>query len=323
MIKQSSVKIAGSRLSRVIGKSNSLQKCIAHFARKNKLELEALENINENTASFLANLLFEEIEHDVKLEQSFYSELWDPENEELNKDHTRGLVAIASYICGLLMFHSGQLVRSAIEKDKKSKSPRLAEVHDGFNLNVGSFGKGGKLFDWLTTAISEKEAKAFYLSCFERGYYMDGEKENMVNSFHYTVKRDNLKQEVAIGLTSPRGTISVDKDAEYEILGEEGYMFKDKNTGKKSELSWDSLVDANHIFEFGEDLIYPSSVKDEKGNLNSGLKRFNKFLEVYLALVKEWDLFDHANIFHQTPEFAELKLENYVKSDPDWIAGKK
>ena len=104
LIKQSSVKIAGSRLSRVIGKSNSLQKCIAHFARKNKLELEALENINENTASFLANLLFEEIEHDVKLEQSFYSELWDPENEELNKDHTRGLVAIASYICGLLMF---------------------------------------------------------------------------------------------------------------------------------------------------------------------------------------------------------------------------
>ena len=70
---------------------------------------------------------------------------------------------------------------------------------------------------------------------------MDGEKENMVNSFHYTVKRDNLKQEVAIGLTSPHGTISVDKDAEYEILGEEGYMFKDKNTGKKSELSWDSL----------------------------------------------------------------------------------
>jgi hypothetical protein len=323
LMKQSSVKIAGSRLSSVIGKSDSLQKCIAHFARKNKLELDSLENINENTSSFLANLLFEEIEHDPKLEQSFYSELWDPENEELNKDHTRGLVAIASYICGLLMFHSGQLVRSSIDKDKKLKSPKLADVHNGFNLNVASFGKGGKLFDWLPTAISKEEAEDFYLDCFKKGFHIDGEKDNMINTFYYSVKSDNLKLEVGMGLTSPRGTISIDKNAEFEILGEEGYMFRDKKTGKKTELSWDSHVDANHIFEFGEDLIYPSSIKNADGSQNTGLKRFNKFLESYLSLVKEWDLFDHANIFHQTPTFAEIRLENYVKSDPDWIAGKK
>jgi len=322
LVKQSSVKIAGSRLSLAIGKSPSLQKCIAHFVRKNKLELIALENINADTASYLTNLLFEEIESDIKLEQSFYSELWNPENEELNKDHTRGLVAISSYICGLLMFHAGQLVRSVIEKDKKSKKPKLEEIHNGFSLNVASFGKGGKLFDWLPIAVNPKEAEEYYLNCFKNGFYKDGEKGNMVKTFYYSVKRKDLKMEVGIGLTSPRGTISVDANANKEILGEDGYTFKDKNTGVKKDLAWDSPVDSNHIFEFGEDLIFPSSVKSGKKH-SSGLVRFERFLSLYLDLVKEWDLFDHSEIFHKTPTFAEIKLENYVKSDPDWIAGKK
>jgi hypothetical protein len=322
LVKQSSVKIAGSRLSLAIGKSTSLQKCIAHFARKNKLELLALENINKRTASYLTNLLFEEIEGNLELEQSFYSELWNPENEELNKDHTRGLVAIASYICGLLMFHAGQLVRSVIEKDKKSDKPKLEEIHKGFSLNVASFGKGGKIFDWLPIALNAMEAESYYLSCFKNGFYMDGEKDDMVNAFYYSVKRKDLKMEVGIGLTSPRGTISVDSDANKEILGEEGYTFKDKKTGVKKELAWNSLVDSNHIFEFGEDLMYPSSIKSE-GKESSGLVRFERFLSIYLNLVKEWDLFDHSEIYHKTPTFAEINLENYVKSDPDWVAGKK
>lgn len=322
MVKQSSVKIAGSRLSLAIGRSTSLQKCIAHFAKKNKLELLALEKINKKTASYLTNLLFEELQDNLELEQSFYSELWDPENEELNKDHTRGLVAIASYICGLLMFHAGQMVRSVIEKDSKSENPIFEEIHTGFSLNVASFGKGGKLFDWLPIALNPTEAESYYLNCFKNGYYLDGEKDNMINTFHYSVERKDLKMEVGLGLTSPRGTMSIDPDANKEILGEDGYIFKDKKTGIKKELAWNSSVDSNHIFEFGEDLMYPASIKTEEKE-SSGLVRFERFLSIYLDLVKEWDLFDYSEIFHKTPTFAEIKLENYVKSDADWIAGKK
>ena len=321
MIKQSSVKIAASKLSHAIGKSKDLQKCIAHFARKNKMELPALEKINDKSAHYLTNLMFEELEEDIVLERSFYSELWNPESDQLKKDETRGLVAIASYICGLLMFHSGQLIRSVIEEDKKKKKQLFGELHNGFNLNVASFGKGGKLFDWLPTALNQEEANNFYKSCFDAGFAIEDEK-SPIKTLNMTQSRKHLKMEVGFGLTSPKGAIVVDENADKEIVGELGYIFKDKE-GNKIELEWDSPVSTNHIFEFGEDLLIPEPNEDETGKkTDSGLARFEKFKKVYLGLVKDWDLFDHSKVYHESPTFAQIKLENYVKTDEDWKAGK-
>jgi hypothetical protein len=324
LLKQSSVKIAANKLAKAVGKSKALQKCIAHFVRKNKLELPALEQINEKNAYYLTNLLFEEIEHDKVRERSFYSELWSPENEQLSKDETRGLVAISSYICGLLMFHAGQLVRSVLEEDKQRelKDQRFGDIYEGFYLNVAAFGKGGKLFDWLPTAINEEEANNFYQKCFISGYSVIGDGKSPLKSFVITQNRKHLKMEVGFGLTSPRGAVKIDEGAYDEILGEEGYELKNKSDGSRTPLQWSTKVNANHIFEFGEDLIMPEPTENESGKLTTGLKRFEVFKEIYFDLVKDWDLFDHSKVYHETPTFAQIKLENYVKTDEDWKAGK-
>ena len=325
MIKQSSVKMAASKLSYAIGRSKDLQECIAHFARRNKMELPALENINEKSAYYLTNLLFEEIEDNPVLERSLYSELWSPESESINKDETRGLVAIASYICGLLMFHAGQLIRSVIEEDKVKDKPMFKELHSGFNLNVASFGKGGKLFDWLPTALDKVEANKFYQGCFDAGYALEENQKSSVKAFNLASNRKHLKMEVGFGLTSPKGAIVIDENADKEIVGEEGYIFIDKQTGERTSLNWNSPVSAKHIFEFGEDLLIPQPQDSEEGgsnNSSTGLNRFEKFKQVYLDLVKDWNLFDHAKVYHATKDYAQLHLENYVKTDEDWVAGK-
>jgi hypothetical protein len=324
LLKQSSVKIAANKLAVAVGKSKALQKCIAHFVRKNKLELPALEEINEKTAYYLTNLLFEEIEDDKVRERSFYNELWSPENEQLNRDETRGLIAISAYICGLLMFHAGQLIRSVLEEDKARpvKDRRFNDVHDGFFLNVASFGKGGKLFDWLPTAINEEEANKFYQKCFNSGYSINGDEKSPLKSFVITQNRKHLKMEVGFGLTSPKGTIKIDEGALDEILGENGYFMKNKSDNSRTELKWNSKVNSNHIFEFGEDLIMPEPKENEEGKLTTGLQRFEIFKDIYFDLVKDWDLFDHSKVYHETPTFAQVKLENYVKTDEDWKAGK-
>lgn len=88
-------------------------------------------------------------------------------------------------------------------------------------------------------------------------------------------------------------------------------------------MEWNSPVNSNHIFEFGEDLLIPEPNEDENGKkIDSGLARFEKFKTVYLDLVKDWDLFDHSRVYHESPTFAQIKLENYVKTDEDWKAGK-
>ncbi len=324
LLKQSSVKIAANKLAGAIGKSKALQKSIAHFVRKNKLELPALECINEKTAYYLTNLLFEEIEEDKVLERSFYNELWSPENEQLTKDETRGLIAISAYICGLLMFHAGQLVRSVLEEDKARdiKEQKFGDIHEGFYLNVASFGKGGKLFDWLPTAVNEEEASKFYQKCFNSGYSIDESDKSPLKSFVVTQNRKHLKMEVGFGLTSPKGTIKIDDGAYDEILGENGYELKNKTDHSRTQLKWNSKVNSNHIFEFGEDLIMPEPKENEEGKFTTGLERFEIFKNIYFDLVKDWDLFDHSKVYHETPTFAQIKLENYVKTDEDWKAGK-
>ena len=47
------------------------------------------------------------------------------------------------------------------------------------------------------------------------------------------------------------------------------------------------------------------------------------FIDRYVSLIKDWDVFDVSKIKKELPKFAERKLENYVKTDQDWIANKK
>jgi len=300
LVRQTSAKIAANRLSRAVSMSEDLQKCISHFSDSNELGIKALSSFNSSASMFLMNILFDQIENNPALEKAFYDQCWNPDDDQLNRSETRGLLAIAAYISGLLLFHSGQKVRSLIEKGELTKK--------AYHIKYSSYGKGGKLFNWLPSGLNQLEADKFYEDCFKLGASMPGENiedVKFVNSFRNYSLEENRKQEVAIGLSTPMYNLFEGENASSEIIGEVGYKFKGK------EMAWNDSITPDMIFEFGEQLEFPT---------DSELVRFKLFMNRYMTIVQEWDIFNIGLISNDIDLFAERKLENYVKRDDDWIA---
>jgi len=293
LIHQTSVKLAADRISRAVRKSASVQKLLKRFGEKHQLNLVALQNINQETAIFVTNLLFEKIETDHELEASLYRELWAPENPtEVNVNETRGLIAIASFACGLVLYYSGQIIKSMIET-------KQLPAND-YNVRMGYFGKGGKIFQWLEKALQSKNiANEFYKKSFKGGLG----KETSVREFSNETKEKFMKLEVAYGLTKPKSLAISNPNSRMEIVGEEGYSFNNK------PLQWNSPVTPEMIYEFAEKLQLPQE-----------LNQFSNYLSIYFDLVKDWGLFDHTIVHAYKTNFADRRLENYVKNDVDWVA---
>ena len=72
----------------------------------------------------------------------------------------------------------------------------------------------------------------FYKECFEKGLEIYDfplakakGKTSVLKYLNYTVKKENLKNEVSLGLACPRGLVSKSDFADFEILGEFGYTY--------------------------------------------------------------------------------------------------
>ena len=301
LIRETSAKIAANRLSHAAMHSNDLRSCISYFAAKNNLGIKALENFDHPDASvYLFNLLFNRLEKNKIDTKLFYDQCWNPDDDTLDRGETRGLFAIAAYMSGLLLFHSAQKVRGLIANGELPKKK--------YHIKYCSFGKGGNIFDWLKQGVNEAEAIRFYEDCFRLGSTIEGEDMDLIASFgNYNVKK-NVKREVAFGLMAETIPYSLCDNAGNEVIGEIGYKYDNK------EIAWNDVITTDMIHEFGEKLEFPT---------NKQLPRFKTFIDRYVSLIKDWDVFDVSKIKKELPKFAERKLENYVKTDQDWIANKK
>ena len=314
LAKQSSVKVAADRISKAVSLSKDIQQVLKHFCRKFDQGIGAIEKIDPNTAPYLLNVLFEKIAKDPTLEQHLYSQFWAPEIEQTNRSHTRGIMAIAAYVTGMLMFHAGQMVRSYIVDEIKKAEANKTKLGK-FHIRTAYFGKGGNLFQWLPKAISNSTGIKYYEDCFNEGLTQEIASKYII-SFTQDTRKEYLKLEVALGLSAPRSVV-IDDLSDSEIIGENGYMFNGE------PLNWNDRVKPEYIFEFGEKLSLPK-IDDEKlldkdGNYVA-YTNFNRYLDLFFNLIKDWDLFDYSILQQQRIIFATKSLENYVKSDEDWIA---
>jgi hypothetical protein len=314
LAKQSSVKVAADRISNAASLSKDIQTVLRHFCHKFNLGIGAIDNINSQTTSFLLNILFDRLEKEPNLEQQLYSQFWAPEIEEVNRSHTRGVMAVAAYVTGMLMFHAGQMVRSFIadEIETAESTGKSAKYH----VRTAYFGKGGNLFQWIPKAISSSTGEKYYEDCFMAGLSQEYSSKYMA-SFTQDTRREYLKLEVAYGLSAPR-SIVIEDLSDSEIVGEEGYSFDGK------PLKWNDRIRPELIFEFGEKMSLPQIdnediITDANGNYVA-YPNFNKFLDLFFNLIKDWELFDYTILHQQRIKFASKSLENYVKSDEDWLA---
>lgn len=315
LAKQSSVKVAADRISQAASMSKDIQQVLRHFCKKFDLGIGAMDTINGQTASFLLNILFERLEKEPGLEQQLYSQFWAPEIEEVDRNHTRGVMAVAAYVTGMLMFHAGQMVRAFIADEVEPKNA-TGQRSGKFHVRTAYFGKGGNLFQWIPKAISSSTGEKYYEDCFRAGLTAELASKHIA-SFSQDTRREYLKLEVAYGLSAPRSIIIEDL-SETEIVGEDGYTFDGK------PLKWNDRVRPELIFEFGERMALPhveneEAITDENGSY-VGYPNFNRFLDVFFNLIKDWELFDYTILHQQRIKFASKSLENYVKSDEDWLA---
>lgn len=319
LLKQSSVKIAGDRLAKVIGSSESIKSLLRHFVKSNHMVISDIDQIGSETAGYYTNLLFDLLEDNEVLEETFYNNIWAPDDEELNRSETRGLIAIPAYVCGLLLFHSGQLLASSIDADKEHA---IFNLNEKLSIAVSSFGKGGKLFNWLPTAFGDSTATEFYKQCFELGLGVSDSVQSQKDSIqvkfeHRKADRSDLKREVSMGLVTQRGLIRKHANAEHDIIGEKGYFFEDEN----DFMTWDKSITPDYIYEIGEKFRYPKL--DLEKNRITGLEHFDVFLNKFLEFVRIEGIIDSTVIVQNADNFVENYLENYVKSDEDYLASSR
>jgi hypothetical protein len=213
------------------------------------------------------------------------------------------------------MFHAGQMVRAFIADEVEPKNA-TGQRSGKFHVRTAYFGKGGNLFQWIPKAISSSTGEKYYEDCFRAGLTAELASKHIA-SFSQDTRREYLKLEVAYGLSAPRSIIIEDL-SETEIVGEDGYTFDGK------PLKWNDRVRPELIFEFGERMALPhveneEAITDENGSY-VGYPNFNRFLDVFFNLIKDWELFDYTILHQQRIKFASKSLENYVKSDEDWLA---
>ena len=298
LIRQTSAKIAANRMSTAAKFSKDLRKCIEYFVKKNQLNIKCLEEFDKNSdvSTYLLNIVFNKLEKNKIDGSLFYNQCWNPDDDTLDRGETRGLFAIASYISGLLLFHTAQKVRGLIENGELKQKK--------YHIKFNSFGKGGRLFDWLRNGVNENEANKYYEDCFRLGSQRDSNDLDIIASFGNYEVAENTKKEVAFGLVNKYESFKTDSKSGSEVIGEDGYKFKGK------PLSWNQEITPEMIHEFGEALEFPT---------NSDLPRFTLFIDRYISLVRDWNVFDTSVIKSEISSFAERKLENYVKTDAAWI----
>ncbi len=143
LLKQSSVRLAAGYLTDGILRSQKFRNVLLDFYYNAnspiKNQIPNIEEMTKNpqTAPFFLNIIFDKLQKDLDFED-FYSHIF--------KLSPR-ILALPAYITGLLLFYSGQLIAKAVEEHQL----------DIREINLLSFGKGGRIFDWLETNEEEIE----------------------------------------------------------------------------------------------------------------------------------------------------------------------
>lgn len=314
---QSSVLIAAHAISDAAKKSKKIQQTLKKFVEKkgHKLHLTGISNINEETASYYLNAIFDRLE--------------ERDLEELYRDFYTGncqeIFAITSYVTGVLLFYVGQLAARVIEV-QDIQIDRFA---------IGLYGKGGNIFNWIPT-VMRQDGVAYYQECFFAGLGVESKKEELKKQLNNTQEKEEKerieaaiqrlsvkfsisdttnfktnpkhnKSEVAYGLSSPtKLALSSSEKAIPEILGEEGYQFGDTTLSSIDETKAAYLLKLNQTFAPPKEF-----------------KKLNEFISIYGRFVRQYKLIDVDVITKGTENLARDHFINYVKGLPQYLEAQK
>ncbi len=283
MIKQSSVLAAAGKLANAVEKSQKIQATIRQYAEANSTEIGFLYGIGQmkpELSSYYLNVLFDRLNEDQL--QTFYSHFYQSGNKEI--------FAITAYLSGLLLFYSGQLTAKVAEQ-----YPDVKLVQQGF------YGKGGRIFDWLP-AVMQGAGVQFYQDCFKAGL---GSKANDIRiAPNLKTSQTYHKSEVALGLCAAQDFGIESTNHIPEVIGENGYTYKDQPLDALQEIL------PLHLEAFNGDFRCPIRFEE-----------LGKFIGIYTAFCDKYQLFNTRPV-KDTAASLSLLLNNYVATHPEYIAAR-
>jgi len=287
LIKEGSIKLAAGKLADATKESPRFPEVLRNFCKQYKQEIHGVtvppDRLTSGTAAYYFNLLIDRLDTPEDLRQ-LYSEL---------AVSCKELFVLNAYMTGLIVFHAGQLA-AMVRRLQQQKSEHYAQPFQ--RVTLASFGKGGRMFDWLPEALSPEVALAYQEDCFVEGYGPGAQTD--LTSFDWLEKNPKLvKAEVAFGLAAHRDVKQADGEMA-ELVGEEGYTFEGAPVDPLGS------VERRHLQYFGNQLMLPRA-----------FPRFTAFAKILEKFSTRYFGFSMPDI---EQEVAKMNLVPYVKNLPEY-----
>ena len=294
LIKEGSIRFAAGRLADATKKSKKFQEVLRSFCRKKGMSIHGItagqDRLNGNTSSYYFNLIVDQLNTAVSLNE-FY--------RNLSAD-CPDLFTVNAFMTGLIMFYAGQVAYGIRMSQENPES--AGDYKDTFDdVRIGCFGKGGRMFDWLT-AMNEEATDDYYRHCFDSGYGVKaadhiGDRFKIIPS-----DMKSVKAEVSFGLSSDR-PLDVAGDTIAELVGEEGYTY---NGAVIDEFA---LIEPRFLQHFGNQFSFPRE-----------FKRFGEFANIFRNFAKQYFEFSFPTM---EQEIKGMRLKAYIENIPDYQLAKR
>jgi len=308
LIRQSSVRLSAGNLADTVNTSEKFRKAIHKLAINpdSRLNLPHVDQILEEKESgaFFFNAIVDKMRTEAEFNQ-FYNEITKAAPE---------VFLIPAFITGLLTFYSGQLIGSAFEDH-----PELAEIE---KIDLFPFGKGGRIFDWLSVNPGEAQSVRFWRNCLNEGIKStledkksahdairkDGKVKKEAPKSYRLAKNEEVesykKSEVAMGLVETK-VVEIPKNMRFtsDIFGERGYLYEGNPVPVNDPLTND------HFAQSQKHLRYPTQFPE-----------FTRFLKVFVDFLDEWTRQPSSKeqLIREANRLLHEDLKGFITSDSEY-----
>lgn len=255
LFRESSVRLAAGVFFNTVINSEDFRRALLNFheGQSTRVHVANIKEIikEQNKAPYYLNSIFDQLKTKDDYDK-FYNSI---------VDNAKSVFTIPAYVTGLLLYYSGILLGKTI------KDNNLNNIKE---IDILSFGKGGRLFHWLRNAASNHTTMRYYRTCLNAGINRVIDRELEVR-YREEIEVDN-KVEVAKGLCDMRDLNKMFEDNQSDICGEEGVRFINLQGASKELLPTDELFSEY----FDNDMNYFDF---------AGMKCFEEFFNIFIDFV--------------------------------------
>ena len=240
LMRESSVRMAAGVFFNAIIRSDVFRNALISFHQSGAVDGLYVENIHEiishvEKAPYYLNNIFDQLKNNQDFDVLYTS---------LNAN-ARKVFTIPAYVTGMLLFYSGMMIGKAIQDN---------QLNNIQQVDVFSFGKGGRLFHWLSCAAAQNIVDRYYAECVNAGLACVARGINLGVTYHKANDNSN-KSEVAQGLCRMQNLYKAPQATDCDICGECNVHYTDVRGTRLldpgEELTGDYFVNNMNNFNFG------------------------------------------------------------------------